>query len=117
MPPRRQPDFPHGRVERGEQLIARDHVRCGQPVEQRRLAGIGVADQRDYRIGHALARLAVQAAGALHLLQVTLQAYDPLVDPPPIQFELRFAGTAEESSRSEEHTSELQSLMRISYAV
>ena len=43
-----------------------------QPVEQRRLAGIGVADQRDDRIRHALAAVAVQLARALDPLELAL---------------------------------------------
>ena len=68
----------------------------GQPVEQRRLARIGVADQRHHRVGHAFAGLPVQAAGALHVLQVAFQTDDPLVDPSPVEFQLRFAGATEE---------------------
>ena len=44
-----------------------------QPVEQRRLAGIGVADQRHDRIRHALAAVAMQLAGALDLLELALR--------------------------------------------
>ena len=40
---------PHGRVERREQHVLRHHVGAGQPVEQRRFAGVGVADERDDR--------------------------------------------------------------------
>ena len=40
------------------------HVGAGQPVEQGRFAGIGVADQRDHRPRRALAPGAVQRAGA-----------------------------------------------------
>ena len=39
----------HGRIERGEQQVLGEHVGAGQAVEQRRLAGVGVADQRHRR--------------------------------------------------------------------
>ena len=48
----RQVDRPRGRIEGGEQHVLGQHVGRGQAVEERRLAGIGVADQRDDRIGH-----------------------------------------------------------------
>src|SRR3546814_3985444 len=41
----------------------------------------------------------------------------PVTLPPPFDMPLRLESTSFEPPRSEEHTSELQSLMRISYAV
>ena len=52
--PSGQRDRPHGRVERGEEHVLGQHPGAGQPVEQRRLAGVGVADQRHDRIRHPL---------------------------------------------------------------
>ncbi len=57
----RQLEAPHRRVEGGEQKILGQDIRGGQFVEQRRLAGIGVTDQCDHRIWHALC--APDAAG------------------------------------------------------
>ena len=45
-----------------------------QAVEQRGLAGIGVADQRDDRIRHALAARAMQLAALLDLLELGFDA-------------------------------------------
>src|SRR5436309_11777527 len=56
---------------------------------------IGVADQRDDRVRHALAAVAVQLAGALDALELALDLGQTLLDHAPV--------------RSEEHTSELQS--------
>ena len=70
---------------------------AGQPVEQRRFAGIGVADQRHHRIRHAAARLAMQAAGALDVVELALQPGDALADQPAVDFELAFAGAAEKA--------------------
>src|SRR3546814_4184812 len=53
--------------------------------------------------------------------QIEIHSYDPAVPPRRIAFpEASYAaglGSNPEYARSEEHTSELQSLMRISYAV
>ena len=54
----------HGRIERGEHLVLGEHAGAGDAVEQRRLAGVGVADDGDDRIRHALAARAVQLARA-----------------------------------------------------
>ena len=67
-------DGANGRIERGEQRVLGEHAGAGQRVEQRRFAGIGVADERHGRIGHALGALPVQRAGALHLLELALDA-------------------------------------------
>jgi hypothetical protein len=42
-----QVQLPRGGVQRGEQLVGRIGARLDQRIEQRRLAGVGVADQRD----------------------------------------------------------------------
>ena len=54
----RQLDLAHQRIERHEQRVRRDRVVAGQQVEQRRLAGVGVADQRDGRHRRLVAPLA-----------------------------------------------------------
>ena len=45
-----------------------EHTRLREPVEQRRLAGVGVADQRHHAIRHPLTARAVQPPRRLHLL-------------------------------------------------
>ena len=54
----RQPNAPDERIERDEQRVGRDRVAARQRVEQRRLAGVRVADQRDRRHGCLVAPLA-----------------------------------------------------------
>ena len=49
----RQLDRARGRVERREQHVLGEDLGRRQPVEQRRLAGVGVADERDDRVRHA----------------------------------------------------------------
>src|SRR3546814_8636323 len=49
--------------------------------------------------------------------QATPPTADETQPPPVVELEIDFDGTIIWNGRSEEHTSELQSLMRISYAV
>ena len=58
LAPIRQPHLADERIERDEQRVRRDRVAAGQRVEQRRLAGVGVADERDRRDGRLVAPLA-----------------------------------------------------------
>ncbi len=87
------------RVERGEQHVLGQHPCPGQPVEQCRLAGIGVADDGDHRERHLLALGAVQVAGAPHRLQLALQLDDLVLQRAPVGFDLRFARAAKEAAR------------------
>ena len=69
------PDAPRGGVERGEQLVGGVDAGAGQRVEQRRLAGVGVADQRhrEHVAPRARARRWICAL-LLQLLQLVLAA-------------------------------------------
>src|SRR5205807_2564649 len=75
----------------------RKHARLGQAVEQGGLAGIGIADERYNRIGHPLSAGAVQLARALDSFELRLDPGDPLLDKPPVGFDLSFTGTPKES--------------------
>ena len=84
-------------IERGEHLVLGDHAGAGQAVEQRRLAGIGVADDGHHRVGHALAPGAMQLARAHHARQLAADERDALLDQAPVGLDLRLAGAAEEA--------------------
>src|SRR3546814_3636480 len=61
--------------------------------------------------------LAVAKGDLSRLREYVDRRFDPTDDTPGIDCQLVCADTATNCERSEEHTSELQSLMRISYAV
>ena len=93
----RQIDRAQGRIERREQHVGGQHARLRHAVEQRRFAGIGVADQRDDRIRHAAAAFAMQFAGAFDLDEFAFDLGEPLLDHAAVGFELGFAGAAEKA--------------------
>ena len=94
---RRQDDAAHGWIEGREELVARVRRGSGQPVEERRLPGIRVSDQGDHRIRDALARRAVQAAGALDCVQRALETADAGANLTPVGLDLRLARPAYET--------------------
>ncbi len=83
-----------GGVERGEQLVGDVGVGLDQRVEQRGLAGVGVAHQRDLEGAAALARLALRATLLLDLLEALLGRLDAVADHALVELDLRLAGTA-----------------------
>ena len=93
----RQADRAQRRIERGEQHVGGQHARLRHAVEQRRFAGIGVADQRHDRIRHAPAAVAMQRARALDLVELGLDLGEAFLDQAPVGFELGLAGPAEEA--------------------
>ena len=95
---RRQIESPHGGVEGGEKEVFGGDLRVGQTVEQRRLAGVGVADQRGHRIRHPAPCGAVQPPRPFHRVQFAADSHDPLVDLAAIRLDLGFAGSAQETA-------------------
>ena len=93
----RQPDDAHGGVEGGEQQILGHHLGTSEAVEERRFAGIGVADQGDDGIGHTLAGGAMQATGATDLGQFLFERGDAVVDTAAIELDLPLARATHEA--------------------
>ncbi|OIQ67818.1 hypothetical protein GALL_506010 [mine drainage metagenome] len=96
----RQAERPQCRIERCKQHIRRLDVGAGQPVEQRRLSGIGVADQRHHTVRHPLPTGAMQTPCRLDLLEFVLKARDALADQAAIGLDLGFTGAAHEPETS-----------------
>ena len=97
LPAARQLHLAHGRIERLEHLVLGRDRSAGQAVEQRRLAGIGVADDGHHRKRHALAAGAMQSARLDDHGQFLADRRDALLDQPAVGLDLRFAGAAEEA--------------------
>ncbi len=96
-----QPHLADERIERDEQRVRRFRVRARQHVEQRRLAGVGVADERDRRHRRLVAPLAQLRAPLPHLLDVFGDRVDARADAPAIGLELRFAGAPRADAAAE----------------
>ncbi len=93
----RQIDGAQRRIKRGKQHVGGKHPRLRHAVEQRRFAGIGVADQSDDRIRHAAATFAMQFARAFDLGQFVFDLGEALLDQAAVGLELGLAGAAEEA--------------------
>ena len=89
-----QADPPHQGIERDEQGVGDLGGGARQAVEERRLAGVGISDQRHRRHPALVAALAQLAAPAPYLFDLVAEDLDPRADPPPVHLELRLAGSA-----------------------
>ena len=89
-----QPPAARRRVERVEEAVAHADLRARQRVEQRRLAGVGVADERDGRQLRALALGAHRLARALDPLQPAAQRGDAVAREAAVGLDLRLARSA-----------------------
>src|SRR3954470_24891036 len=82
------------RVERVEEAVADAHLGAGERVEQRRLAGVRVAGERDLRQLAALALGAHRRPRGLDLAQLAAQRGDPVAGETAVGLELGLAGAA-----------------------
>ena len=94
LAPVRQSDLADERIERDEQRIRRFGIRPRQLVEQRRLARVGVADERNGRHRRLVTALAQLRASPAHVLDVLRDGVNACADPTAIGLELRFTGTS-----------------------
>ena len=82
-----------GGVEGGEEAVLDQHVGVGEAVEQRGLARVGVADERDGGAGAAPTALALRVAVLGQPVEVALEPRDARLDAPAVDLELRLTGT------------------------
>ncbi len=80
-----------GRVERVEQPVAHPDLGARERVQQRRLAGVRVADERDRRQRRALALGALHRARALDVLEPPAQRRDAVAREAAVGLDLRLA--------------------------
>ncbi len=94
LPPVRQPHLADKRIERDEERVRCHGVIARERVEERRLAGVGVADEGDRRDGALLAALAQLRAPAADHVDFLRQHADALPNAPAIGLELGLAGAS-----------------------
>ncbi len=88
-------DLAAGGIERGEQLVLGErHLGADEGVEQRRLAGVRVADDADGRPQPAVAAAGRGRALLADLLDALLHLGDAGPDDPAVGLELALAGAA-----------------------
>ena len=82
------------RIERREELVLGEHVRVGERVEERGLAGVGVADDGEHRQAAVVPLLAPELAARAERLDAPLERGDPVAHAAAVDLELRLAGAA-----------------------
>ena len=91
----RQADPPQPRIEGGEQLIGGVAFGAGQAVEQRGLAGVGVAHQRYRWQFRPPAGIAAEFAAAVNPAEAFADRLDALADHALVELKLLLAGAAQ----------------------
>ncbi len=94
-------DLPDERIERHEQRVGRHGVLVRHAVEQRGLAGVGVADERDGRDRALLPPLPELRPALAHLIDLTLNRLDADANTTTIGFEFRFTGATRADAATE----------------
>ena len=88
-------------VDGGEQTVLDEHAGVGQAVEQRGLAGVGVADQGDGRQARARAGLALGAPVLGQLAELGLELGHAPEQPAAVDLELGLARSAPADAAAE----------------
>ncbi len=89
-----QRPLPGPGIEGGEQPILDRDVGIAQAVQEGRLSGVGVADQRHRPLAGSAPRPALRAAGEVELAQVGFEPGHPPDQPPAVHLELGLARPA-----------------------
>ena len=90
----------HRGVERREQLVGDEHLAAGERAHERRLAGVGVADERDAAAGPA-ARGGGGPASRWIAASSSRQLGDAVADLAAVELERRLAGALPRACRSD----------------
>jgi len=90
--PLRELEPARGGVERAEELVLDQDARPGQPIEERGLSAVGVADEAHLTDAGPHPALSLGQPDSLHLREVPLELVDALSDPAPVHLELRLSG-------------------------
>ena len=90
----RQFELARGGVQRGKQLVLGKDARIGQPIEQSRLARVGIADDGDLGKSALITGGTHGATSAIERFQLLLQRTDAALNVAAVAFQLRFAGAA-----------------------
>ncbi len=94
LPARGQLQLAHRGIERGKEARVGHDARAGEPVEERRFAGVGVAHHRERGQRHFKALAPLRGAARLHGVQFLRELLDAVGDFAAVGFELGFAGAA-----------------------
>ncbi len=94
---RRQLQLADRRIEGRERHVLGEHVCAGETVEQGRLAGVRIADQRNDRRAGTAAAGALHGAGAFDFIQIAPQADDLVVQHPAVRLKLAFTWARQEA--------------------
>ena len=94
VPTARQVQPSHGRIQGREQRVLDEHARAGESIEQARLSRVGVAGEGYRGCPRALARGALRAAYALHLLELAAQDRHLVTDTAAVGLDLGLARSA-----------------------
>src|SRR5260221_14682476 len=91
---RRQCDMACRGIECRKDFVFDYHSRRGKLVEECGLAGVGVTDHRHHRDRLRATLPALLPAHLAHGLELALELGDARADAPPVDLQLRLAGTA-----------------------
>ena len=85
----------HGGVQGREQLVAHQHARVGEPVEQRRLSRVRVAHDGDSRGGRPVPLGPLHGTSGPHRAQLATQLGHLGADAAPVDLEFGLTGSAQ----------------------
>ena len=98
---RRKLQLPELGIKGSEHAAGLKHASLGEGVEERALASVGIADERDDRDGNGLATLPLLMADAANGVELGLDVIEAKIDLAAIGFELSFPRAAGSDAAAE----------------